>query len=99
MSDFEMCPVGTVARLAQVEAERDALRIAGRLDLWGDQGDLLEAAAELRRLAAIEAEREALLVALKLIAATDPVDAALDPGRAARIAYAAIPKAEGVGNG
>lgn len=25
MSDFEVCPVGTQARLAQVEAERDAL--------------------------------------------------------------------------
>ena len=28
----------------------EALRLADRLDLWGDQGDLLEAAAELRRL-------------------------------------------------
>ena len=27
----------------------EALRLADRLDLWGDQGDLLEAAAELRR--------------------------------------------------
>ena len=25
MSDFEVCPIGTVARLAAVEAERDAL--------------------------------------------------------------------------
>lgn len=25
MSDFEVCPVGTLQRLAQVEAERDAL--------------------------------------------------------------------------
>ena len=28
----------------------EALRLADRLDLWGDQNDLLEAAAELRRL-------------------------------------------------
>lgn len=28
----------------------EALRLADRLDQWGDQGDLLEAAAELRRL-------------------------------------------------
>jgi hypothetical protein len=26
MSDFEVCPIGTVQRLAAVEAERDALR-------------------------------------------------------------------------
>lgn len=26
MSDFEVCPIGTQARLAQVEAERDALQ-------------------------------------------------------------------------
>ena len=43
----------------------EALRLADRLDLWGDQGDLLEAAAELRRLAAVEAQRDALLEALK----------------------------------
>ena len=33
-----------------MSAQPEALRLAGRLDLWGDQGDLLEAAAELRRL-------------------------------------------------
>jgi hypothetical protein len=51
-----------------------------------------EAAAELRRLHAVNAE---LLAALRLIAATDPVDAALDPQRAVRVARAAIAKAEG----
>ena len=30
-------------------AQPEALRLADRLDLWGDQNDLLEAAAELRR--------------------------------------------------
>ena len=35
----------------------EALRLADRLDLWGDQNDLLEAAAELRRL---HIENEAL---------------------------------------
>ena len=57
----------------------EALRLADRLDLWGDQGDLLEAAAELRRLHAenerigplaervleLKAQRDALLEALK----------------------------------
>ena len=33
-----------------MNAHPEALRLADRLDLWGDQGDLLEAAAELRRL-------------------------------------------------
>ena len=33
-----------------MSAQPEALRLADRLDLWGDQGDLLEAAAELRRL-------------------------------------------------
>ena len=28
MSDFEVCPVGTLQRLAAAEAERDALRAA-----------------------------------------------------------------------
>jgi hypothetical protein len=37
-----------------------------------------------------EAQRDALLEALKEIANTDPVDAALDPQRAVRIARAAI---------
>jgi hypothetical protein len=37
-----------------------------------------------------------LLAALRLIAATDPVDAALDPQRAVRVARAALAKAEGV---
>ena len=33
-----------------MSTQPEALRLADRLDLWGDQGDLLEAAAELRRL-------------------------------------------------
>jgi hypothetical protein len=68
-----------------------ALRLANEL---GGVSDALadEAAAELRRLHAVNAE---LLAALRLIAATDPVDAALDPQRAVRVARAAIAKAEG----
>jgi hypothetical protein len=42
-----------------------------------------------------EWQRDELLEALRLIAATDPVDAALDPQRAVRVARAAIAKAEG----
>jgi hypothetical protein len=42
-----------------------------------------------------EQQRDELLAALRLIAATDPVDAALDPQRAVRVARAAIDKAEG----
>jgi hypothetical protein len=45
-----------------------------------------------QKLHAVNAE---LLEALRLIAATDPVDAALDPQRAVRVARAAIAKAEG----
>ena len=40
------------------------------------------------------AQRDALLEALRSIAATDPVDAALDPQRAVRIARAAIEAVE-----
>ena len=54
-----------------------------------------KASDELRRLAKVEAQRDALLEALKDIAGTDPVDAALDPQRAVRIARAAIKAAEG----
>lgn len=39
-------------------------------------------------------QRDELLAALRLIATTDPVDAALDPQRAVRVARAAIAKAE-----
>ena len=45
-----------------MSTQPEALRLADRLDLWGDQGDLLEAAAELRRL---HAQRDALLEALQ----------------------------------
>ena len=42
-----------------MSAQPEALRLADRLDLWGDQGDLLEAAAELRRLHAENIELKA----------------------------------------
>ena len=45
-------------------------------------------------LLALTSQRDALLEALKLIANTNPVDAALDPQRAVRIARVAIAKAE-----
>lgn len=68
----------------------EALQLADEL---GGVSDALadRAAAELRRLHAVNQE---LLEALRLIAATDPVDAALDPQRAVRVARAAIAKAE-----
>jgi hypothetical protein len=44
---------------------------------------------------ALQSERDALLEALTLIASTDPVDAALDPQRAVRVANAAIKASEG----
>lgn len=34
----------------EMNTQPEALRLADRLGLWGDQGDLMEAAAELRRL-------------------------------------------------
>ena len=57
-------------------------------------------AARAKRLAADEQKRRAdcyddLLTELRLIAETDPVDAALDPQRAVRVARAAIAKATG----
>jgi hypothetical protein len=62
-------------------------------DLLGKANSLCRIrAAEIERL---NAEKAELLEALRLIAATDPVDAALDPERAIRIARAAIAKAEG----
>ena len=53
------------------------------------------AGERLRRVEKLEAQRDALLEALKDIAGTDPVDAALDPQRAVRIARAAIAAVEG----
>ena len=77
----------------------EALRLADAIDPLTrrnlDNLTCAAAAAELRRLSAVEAQRDALLEALQFIAATDPVDAALDPQRAVRIARAAIAKAEG----
>ena len=62
----------------------------------GERGQwIIAAAAELRRLSKVEAQRDALLAVLKDIAGTDPVDAALDPQRAVRIARAAIKAVEG----
>ena len=57
-------------------------------------------AAQAKRLAADEQKRRAdcyddLLTELRLIAGTDPVDAALDPQRAVRVARAAIARATG----
>ena len=66
-----------------------ALSLADYLDL--PHVGQHRSAAELRRLHAVNGE---LLEALRLIAATDPVDAALDPQRAVRVARAAIAKAE-----
>jgi hypothetical protein len=76
----------------------DALMFAGR---FGTEDEAIaarrrikrnhDAAAELRRQHALIAE---LVDALRLIAGTDPVDAALDPQRAVRIARAALSKAE-----
>lgn len=43
-------------------------------------------------VAALKARRDELLADLKLIAETDPVDAALDPQRAVRVAVAALAK-------
>ena len=55
------------------------------------------AGERLRRVEKLEAQRDALLAVLKDIAGTDPVDAALDPQRAVRIARAAIQAVEGEG--
>ena len=57
-------------------------------------------AARAKKLAADEQKRRAdcyddLLTELRLIAETDPVDAALDPQRAVRVARAAIARATG----
>ena len=60
-------------------------------DKWAETG-LGEAEQEAN--ARLIAAAPDLLEALKLIAETDPVDAALDPQRAVRIASAAIKKAE-----
>lgn len=62
MSDFECVPVGTLARLAATEAERDSLReILSHIP--SIEAELAETSDKLR---AVEAERDALLEALKL---------------------------------
>jgi hypothetical protein len=65
----------------------EALRLADELDAYHTRSCHKAAAAELRHLVAVN---KALLEALKLIENTDPVDAALDPQRAMRVARAAI---------
>ena len=72
----------------------EALRLAEFHECANDLYSI-KTAAELRRLSAVEAQRDALLEALHLIAATDPVDAALDPQRTIRVARAAIKAVEG----
>ena len=61
----------------------EALRVADRLDLWGDQGDLLEAAAELRRW---HAEREALRSELATLRAQNYETQSLLAGAEAEVA-------------
>jgi hypothetical protein len=78
-----------------MKEQPEALRLADRLDLWGDQGDLLEAAAELRRLHEVNQE---LLEALK--EAADALEIASNGGgvnfyQYAKEARAAIAKATG----
>ena len=76
----------------------EALRLADRLDLWGDQGDLLEAAAELRRLSAVEAERDALRAALEIAVRQNEHDMVMT-GEELRQCRAAIDAVKGGGNG
>ena len=74
-----------------MKTQPEALRLADLLEMGSIWQDQERAAAELRRL---HAQRDALLEALKDVANTDPVDAALDPQRAVRLARAAIKAAE-----
>ena len=70
-----------------------ALVLADALEAGYDPSSQeIKAAAELRRLHTLNQE---LLENMKLIAETDPVDAALDPQRAVRVARAAIAQATG----
>ena len=57
--------------------------------------DANPAAMELAANARLIAAAPDMYEALKLIASTDPVDAALDPQRAVRVAREALSKAEG----
>lgn len=66
----------------------DMRKCAAILAKGGKQDDAL-------RLLDAHDAADGLLEALELIAGTDPVDAALDPGRAIRVARDAIAKATG----
>ena len=73
---------------------------AARSELLQAKWDAECEAARANRLASDEQKRRAdcyddLLTELRLIAETDPVDAALDPQRAVRVARAAIARATG----
>jgi len=60
---------------------------------WSETGDMMEAWARAycgQREDALTARVAELEAALKLIADTDPVDAALDPQRAIRVAAALL---------
>jgi hypothetical protein len=73
-----------------MSTQPEALRLAELLQLWHSTNTLeSDAASELRRQHALIAE---LADYLHLIANTDPVDAALDPQRAVRVARAALEK-------
>ena len=77
-----------------------AAKRAARSELLQAKWDAEREAARAKRLAADEQKRRAdcyddLLTELRLIAGTDPVDAALDPQRAVRVARAAIARATG----
>ena len=77
-----------------------AAKSAARSELLQAKLDAEREAARAKRLAADEQKRRAdcyddLLTELRLIAETDPVDAALDPQRAVRVARAAIARATG----
>jgi len=64
------------------------------------QKDLANVKAELvartAEVASLTLERDSLLADLRLIAQTDPIDAALDPQRAVRVAAAALARS-GIG--
>lgn len=101
MSDFEVVPVGTLQRLAAVEAERDALR---------DEFERLKRTVALQEQTYLkhhggswgkckyQAERDALLAALKIAVRQNEHDM-LMTGEELRQCRAAIAKAEGGGNG
>lgn len=61
--------------------------------------DLKLLAERTEELLALKAQVEALLNDLRLIADTNPMDAVLDPGRAVRVAKAAIDAAREKANG